>query len=178
MNFVDGILESVGLKHIKMVVAHLESVDDVYTNGHITAQEKLEVEQKFEADPDRKAVFVPRGDTGVIITRNHTDKDLMLSVVGHEVGHGVFNGIRHKIFNPVTDREKALSTRLQKAFHKDVDDPSLPSYTRKTEAEFVEWFADKISASARGILRSKTEQNRGLAERFFQSSTEQLAHCV
>ena len=174
VNFVDGILESVGLKHIKMVVAHLESVDDVYTNGHITAQEKLEVEQKFEADPDRKAVFVPRGDTGVIITRNHTDKDLMLSVVGHEVGHGVFNGIRHKIFNPVTDREKALSTRLQKAFHKDVDDPSLPSYTRKTEAEFVEWFADKISASARGILRSKTEQNRGLAERFFQSSTEQL----
>ena len=174
VNFVDGILEAVGLKHIKMVVSDQESLGDIYKNGHITAEEKLEVEQKFEADPDRKAVFVPRGDTGVIITRNIKDKDLMLSVIGHEVGHGVLKGIQHRVFNPVTDRDKTLSDKLKKIFHDDVDNPDRPLYTRKTESEFTEWFSDRISAYARSILRSKTEKSRGLAERFFQSSAEKL----
>jgi len=156
-------------------------LDDVFKAGHITLAQKVEIEKKFESNPDRQAVFIPRGDSGIIVTRNIKDKDLMLSVVGHEVGHGVLSGITHKIFRSVdgkedsrTDREKALAARLQKAFHADVDDVNLPAYTKKTEGQFTEWFADKMSAYARGLAQSRTEKGKGLADKLYQSSAEKL----
>jgi len=174
VNFVDGMLEAIGLKHIKMVVAHLSSVNDVFKAGHITLEQKVEIEKLFESEPDRKAVFVPRGDSGIIITRNFSDKDLMLSVVGHEVGHGVFSGIEEKIFNPQTARDKTLSEKLRNEFNKDVADPDLPAYTKAIRSEFKEWFSDKMSAYARGLAKGRGEKARGLAEKLFQSSAEQL----
>ncbi len=80
---MDGILEAVGLSDVKMVVANISAIDEVFRANHLTLQEKNEVLTKFE-DPERMAVFVPKGRTGVVIVRGSKDPDLFLSTIGRK----------------------------------------------------------------------------------------------
>lgn len=167
LNFVNGILKELGMDQVGMVVAGLGSIQEVVDAGHITREQKVQIEQMFESDPTRQAVFVPRGRSGVIITRPGltNDRDLYLSVVGHEVGHGVFNAIEQSIENPQTDSEAALAKRLKAAYQKEKDDDVAYADS------MGEWFADKISARARNMV---VKGDAGIIGRFFGKSVEML----
>lgn len=208
-NFIDGILKSVGLDRINMVVSTATALDEVYTAGHITAEERKTARERLSGRyedrvytesqrgkprykngrriagslPDnfkpryvegipKAAVFIPRGRTGVIVINPGftKKKDLLLSIVGHEVGHGVYNSIEEVIRNPRNARERQLQQRLFKAYRDDRENDAAYS----ADGGFKEWFADKVAAQARGTLRGTSEENRGLAGRLFQSSVEQL----
>ena len=167
VDFVTGILASVGLGDVNFAIANDADIEELLADGTLDQRQVEEIRAKFEENPDRNAVFVPLGKTGVIVIRPIANRDMYLSTLGHEVGHGVYNALEQTILNPQNAREKALQKRLFDAYRADRD----RSETYAAKGGFKEWFADKIAAHGRGLARNK---DRGLTERFFESSAAKL----
>jgi hypothetical protein len=174
VNFVRGVLDELGMTHIGMTVADVKSLGTLVRAGELTTEQAREVRERFQHD-DQLAVFVPTsGNQGVIIVRDleafGTGKDAegsRLMAIGHEIGHGVYNGIEQRILDPQTPRDKTLSKKLNEAYQKDkTNDPVYEG-----SVGFREWFADKLSARARGYVTNKPH---GLVERFFADSIAEL----
>lgn len=168
VNFVNGILRSLGIPDLNVAIVNDKNIDDL--DGILTGAEKAKALELL-ADPTRMAVFIPKGRTGVIIVKPIADRDMYYSTLGHEIGHGVYNMLEQTIRNPQTDRERQLQQKLYAAYRKDRETDE--AYAAK--GGFKEWFADKIAAAARAEASGRSKKAKGgLAERFFKSSAAAL----
>lgn len=171
-DFVRGVLDEIGLVNINMAVADPGSLAEMQRRGYLTEQQRVEAEAKLK-HANVKAVFVPNGDTGTIIIKPASDsreaQQNRLAILGHETGHAVFNSIYERINNPQNDRDRVLADRLRSAFEAERDRSEIQAYA--AQDGFREWFADKISARARGII---TSQPKSLVEKFFAQSADLL----
>ena len=172
VDYVRGLLDELGMSHIGMTVATPDMLGRLFKLNKLSAAQVLELQESFK-NPSTRARFIPNGRSGVIVIRpsSRTDNEALqnrMLVLGHEVGHGVFNAHREKILNPATPREKALAARMRKAWQEDA--AAQPVY--QGEAGFKEWYADKISARARGKITAR--DTGGLINKFFATVVADL----
>jgi len=166
--WVQGLFKAVGMSSMTTAIvrANGPSLAMALKDKVITREEHDRIAKEIKSS-NVAGIFIPKGGSGVIVISPYIKGGKRLQVLGHEVGHAVYNNFLHLMSAPkgkkIPHKYVLYRNRLKAAYKQDVDENGY-------NKPFDEWFADNI-VSWGGKL---TEKPIGAKDRIFYGFAEAL----